>query len=128
MEINAAFMEHVDFHIGRVIKHLDDMGELDNTMVVYLTADNGATAEGTTTGTSSELTMQNGFPPFTMEEQLALLDEFGGLDEWGGPHMNNHFSVAWAWSTSTPFQRTKQMASHFGGTMAATAIRFPESI
>ena len=128
MEINAAFMEHVDFHIGRVIKHLDDMGELDNTMVVYLTADNGATAEGTTTGTSSELTMQNGFPPFTMEEQLALLDEFGGLDEWGGPHMNNHFSVAWAWSTSTPFQWTKQMASHFGGTMAATAIRFPESI
>ena len=97
-------------------------------MVVYLTADNGATAEGTITGTSSELTMQNGFPPFTMEEQLEMLDQFGGLEEWGGPHMNNHFSVAWAWSTSTPFQWTKQMASHFGGTMSSTAIRYPKSI
>ncbi|MDH3323838.1 MAG: hypothetical protein OEM04_12650, partial [Flavobacteriaceae bacterium] len=57
-----------------------------------------------------------------------LLDEFGGHDAWGGPHMNNHFSVAWAWSTSTPFQWTKQMASHFGGTMSSTAIRYPKVI
>lgn len=128
MEINAAFMEHVDLHVGRVIQHLDDLGELDNTMVVYLTADNGATAEGTTTGTCSELLMQNSFPPLTMEKQLAMLDEYGGLDEWGGPHMVNHFSVAWAWSTSTPYQWTKQVASHFGGTMSSTAIRYPKSI
>lgn len=128
MEINAAFMEHVDYHIGRIIKHLDDMGELDNTMVIYLTADNGATAEGTPTGTCSELLMQNGFPPLTMEQQLEMLEEYGGLEEWGGPHMANHFSVAWAWSTSTPFQWTKQMASHFGGTMSSTAIRYPKSI
>ena len=128
MEINAAFMEHVDYHIGRVIKHLDDMGELDNTMVIYLTADNGATAEGTPTGTFSELLMQNGFPPLTMEQQLEMLEEYGGLEEWGGPHLANHFSVAWAWSTSTPFQWTKQMASHFGGTISATAIRYPKSI
>ena len=128
MEINAAFMEHVDYHIGRIIKHLDDMGELDNTLVIYLTADNGATAEGTPTGTCSELLMQNGFPPLTMEQQLELLEQNGGLDAWGGPYMTNHFSVAWAWSTSTPFQWTKQMASHFGGTMSATAIRYPKSI
>ena len=128
MEINAAFMEHVDFHIGRVIDHLEEMGELDNTLVIYLTADNGATAEGTPTGTVSELLMQNGFPPLTMEKQLELLEEYGGLEAWGGPHMNNHYSVAWAWSTSTPFQWTKQMASHFGGTVSATAIRYPEKI
>lgn len=128
MEINAAFMEHVDFHIGRVIDHLEKMGELDNTLIIYLTADNGATAEGTLTGTVSELLMQNGFPPLTMEQQLELLERYGGLDEWGGPHLANHFSVAWAWSTSTPFQWVKQMASHFGGTCSATAIRYPKMI
>jgi arylsulfatase A-like enzyme len=128
MEVNAAFLEHVDHHVGRVIEHLEDMGELDNTLVVYLSADNGATAEGTPTGTFSELLMQNGFPPLTMEQQLEKLEEFGGLDAWGGPHMANHFSVAWAYASSTPFQWTKQMASHFGGTMSATAIRYPKAI
>jgi len=128
MEINASFLEHVDFHVGRVIQHLDDMGELDNTLVIYLTADNGATAEGTPTGTCSELLMQNGFPPLTMDQQLEMLEGYGGLAEWGGPHMVNHFSVAWAWATSTPFQWTKQMASHFGGTVSATAIRYPAGI
>jgi len=128
MEINAAFMEHVDFHVGRVIDHLEELGELDNTLVIYLTADNGATAEGTPTGTVSELLMQNGFPPLTMEQQLELLESYGGLDEWGGPHLANHFSVAWAWSTTTPFQWTKQVASHFGGTVSATVIRYPKMI
>jgi arylsulfatase A-like enzyme len=70
------------------------MGDLDNTLVVYLTADNGCTAEGTPTGTFSELLMQNGFPPLTMEQQLEKLEEFGGLEAWGGPHMANHYSVA----------------------------------
>ena len=128
MEVNAGFMEHVDYQVGRVIDHLEQLGELDNTLVIYLTADNGATAEGTPTGTVSELLMQNGFPPLTMDQQLALLKQYGGIEEWGGPHMNNHFSVAWAWSTSTPFQWTKQIASHFGGTVSATAIRYPKLI
>jgi hypothetical protein len=128
MEINAAFMEHTDFHVGRVIDHLEELGELDNTLVIYLTADNGATAEGTPTGTISELLFQNGFPPLTMEEQLQMLEEYGGIEEWGGPHLHNHFSVAWAWSTSTPFQWTKQIGSHFGGTIGATAIRYPKMI
>jgi arylsulfatase A-like enzyme len=128
MEVNAAFLEHVDYHIGRVIDHIEEMGELDNTLVIYLTADNGCTAEGTPTGTFSELLMQNGFPPLTMEQQLEKLEEFGGLDAWGGPHMANHYSVAWAYASSTPFQWTKQMASHFGGTMSATAIRYPKAI
>jgi arylsulfatase A-like enzyme len=78
MEVNAAFLEHVDYHIGRVIDHIEEMGELDNTLVIYLTADNGCTAEGTPTGTFSELLMQNGFPPLTMEQQLEKLEEFGG--------------------------------------------------
>jgi arylsulfatase len=128
MEVNAGFLEHVDYHVGRVIDHLEDIGELDNTLVIYLTADNGATAEGTPTGTISELLMHNGFPPLTMDQQLELLEKHGGLEEWGGPHLANHFSVAWAWSTSTPFQWTKQMASHFGGTVSATAIRYPKMI
>ena len=128
MEINAAFMEHVDYHVGRVIDHLEQMGELDNTFVIYLTADNGATAEGTPTGTVSELLMQNGFPPLTMEQQLELLERYGGIKEWGGPNLANHFSVAWAWSTSTPFQWTKQIASHFGGTLSATAVRYPKMV
>jgi hypothetical protein len=128
MEINAAFMEHVDYHVGRVIEHIEDMGELDNTLVIYLTADNGCTAEGTPTGTFSELLMQNGFPPLTMEQQLEKLEEFGGLEAWGGPHLANHYSVAWAYASTTPFQWTKQMASHFGGTISATAIRYPKAI
>jgi hypothetical protein len=128
MEVNAAFLEHVDYHIGRLIEHLKEMGELDNTLVIYMTADNGCTAEGTPTGTFSELLMQNGFPPLTMEKQLEKLEEFGGLDAWGGPNMANHYSVAWAYASSTPFQWTKQMASHFGGTIAATAVRYPKMI
>ncbi len=128
MEVNAAFLEHVDFHIGRVFDHLESIGELDNTLIIYLTADNGATAEGTPTGTVSELLMQNSFPPLSMDEQLELLERHGGLEEWGGPHLANHYSVAWAYASSTPFQWTKQMASHFGGTMSATAIRYPAMI
>jgi len=128
MEVNAAFLEHVDFHIGRVVDHIEKMGELDNTLVIYLTADNGCTAEGTPTGTFSELLMQNGFPPLTMKQQLEKLEEFGGLEAWGGPHLANHYSVAWAYASSTPFQWTKQMASHFGGTISATAIRYPKTI
>ena len=128
MEINAAFMEHVDYQVGRVIDHLEEMGELDSTLVIYMTADNGATAEGTVTGTVSELLMQNGFPPLSMEQQLELLKRYGGIKEWGGPNLANHFSVAWAWSTSTPFQWTKQVASHFGGTASATAVRYPKMI
>jgi arylsulfatase A-like enzyme len=100
MEVNAAFLEHVDYHVGRVIDHIEDMGELDNTLVIYLTADNGCTAEGTPTGTFSELLMQNGFPPLTMEQQLEKLEEFGGLEAWGGPHLANHYSVAWAYASS----------------------------
>jgi len=128
MEVNAAFLEHVDFHVGRVINRIEELGELDKTLVIYLTADNGCTAEGTPTGTVSELLMQNGFPPLTMEQQLELLERYGGIGEWGGPNLANHYSVAWAYASSTPFQWTKQMASHFGGTMAATAIRYPRAI
>jgi len=128
MEVNAAFLEHVDYHVGRVIDHIEELGELDNTLVIYLTADNGCTAEGTPTGTFSELLMQNGFPPLTMDQQLEMLDKYGGLEAWGGPTLANHYSVAWAYASSTPFQWTKQMASHFGGTMSATAIRYPKAI
>jgi arylsulfatase A-like enzyme len=101
MEVNAAFLEHVDFHVGRVVNHIEQLGELDNTLVIYLTADNGCTAEGTPTGTFSELLMQNGFPPLTMEQQLEKLEEFGGwkngaartwptITRWHGPTRPPH--------------------------------------
>ncbi|MBB3699428.1 sulfatase-like hydrolase/transferase [Flammeovirga yaeyamensis] len=128
MEVNAAFLEYTDFHIGRVITHLEEMGELDNTFVMYLTADNGCSAEGTPTGSCSELLTVNGFPEFSMEEQLEMLDKLGGLEEWGGPNLANHYAVGWSYASSTPFQWTKQMASHFGGVMTSTAIRYPKEI
>lgn len=96
--------------------------------IARILTDNGCTAEGTPTGTFSELLMQNGFPPLTMEQQLEKLEKYGGIEEWGGPNLANHYSVAWANASSTPFQWTKQMASHFGGTMSATAIRYPKMI
>ena len=85
MEVYAAFLEHTDYHIGRIFDHLEAMGELDNTMVVYITTDNGASAEGTPSGTFSEMLFQNALPAMSMEDELEKLEEYGGLDEWGGP-------------------------------------------
>ena len=72
--------------------------------------------------------MQNGFPPLTYQDQLAAMEQYGGMEALGGPHMNNHYSSAWAWAGSTPFPWVKQVASHFGGIMSATAIRYPQLI
>ncbi|NME72005.1 arylsulfatase [Flammeovirga aprica] len=128
MEVNAAFLEHTDAQIARVFDHLEEMGELDNTLVIFFTADNGTTGEGTPTGNIQELFFQNGYEPLTMDEQLDWLDRMGGLEEWGNEDMSNHFATGWAYALSTPYQWTKQVGSHFGGTMAAMAIRYPKGI
>ena len=126
MEVYAAYLEHTDYHVDRIIDHLEAMGELDNTLVIYLLADNGMSGEGTPTGTFSEFVFQNALPEQSMEQELEKLEAYGGLEEWGGPQMANHYSTSWAYASSTPFQWVKQMTGHFGGTMSATAIRYPK--
>ena len=114
MEVFAGFVEHTDAQAGRLIDELDHLGIRDNTIVFYIFGDNGASAEGQN-GTISELLAQNGIPN-TVEQQIAALDKLGGLDVLGGPKTDNMYHAGWAWAGNTPFQYTKLIASHFGGT------------
>jgi hypothetical protein len=110
-----------------VIDAVQEMGELDNTLVIYIFGDNGASMEGTLTGSFNELTMQNGIP-LTPEQQLALIEHYGGLDVWGTELVAPHYAAAWAWAGNCPFQWGKQVASHLGGTRQGMAIRYPALI
>ncbi|NET80068.1 arylsulfatase [Okeania hirsuta] len=121
MEVYAAFTEQTDEEIGRVIDAIEEIGELDNTMIIYIAGDNGASAEGDIEGLVNELTFFNKLDePF--EDKLAAMDTLGGEMHY------NHFPAAWAWAMDTPFQWTKQIASHFGGTRNAMAISWPARI
>ena len=104
-----------------------EMGELDNTLVFYIFGDNGASMEGTITGSFNELTMQNGIA-LTPEQQLSLIDRYGGLDAWGTDAFAPHYASAWAWAGNAPFQWGKQVASHLGGTRNGMVISWPERI
>ena len=115
MEVFAGFSENADYNVGRVIDAIDELGELDNTLVIWIWGDNGASMEGTITGSFNELTMQNGIP-LTDEMQLQLSERYGGLDAWGAEIMAPHYGAAWAWAGNTPFQWGKQVGSHLGGT------------
>ena len=126
MEMFAGFLEHVDVQAGRVIDELDRLGVRDDTIVLYICGDNGASAEGQR-GTVSELLAQNNIPN-TMEQQLAALNELGGLDALGGPKADNMYHAGWAWAGNTPFHHTKLVASHFGGTRNPLAISWPARI
>ncbi len=126
MEIYAGFVEHVDVQAGRVIDELDRLGIRDNTIVIYIFGDNGASAEGQN-GTISELLAQNGIPN-TVEQQLAALETIGGLDALGGPKTDSMYHAGWAWAGNTPFQYTKLIASHFGGTRNPMVISWPKGI
>ena len=114
MEVFAGFVEHVDVQAGRVVDELDRLGIRDNTIVIYIFGDNGSSAEGQN-GRISELLAQNGIPN-TVEQQIDALDKIGGLDALGGPKTDNMYHAGWAWAGNTPFQYTKLIASHFGGT------------
>jgi arylsulfatase len=127
MEVYAGFQENCDHEIGRLIKAIDEMGVGDNTLVLYIWGDNGASMEGTETGSFNELTMQNGIR-LTAEQQLKLIEKYGGIDAWGGPEMQPHYACAWAWAGNTPFQWGKQVASHFGGTRDPLVVRWPKRI
>lgn len=126
MEVYAGFTEHVDVQIGRIVDEIDQLGYGDNTLVLYIWGDNGASAEGQD-GTISELLAQNGIPS-TTEEQIEALDSLGGLDALGSPKTDNMYHAGWAWAGSTPYQATKLIASHFGGTRNPLAIRWPAKI
>ena len=115
MEVFAGFVEHVDAQAGkRRSTNSTRLGIRDNTIVIYIWGDNGSSAEGQN-GTISELLAQNQIPN-TVEQQLDALDKLGGLDALGGPKVDNMYHAGWAWAGDTPFQYTKLIASHFGGT------------
>jgi arylsulfatase len=118
MEVYAAFLAHTDAQIGRLLDALEDLGQADNTLVVYLMGDNGASGEGTLHGAWSCPSYQNGEP----EDPEWLLAH---IDDFGSPRCENHFNVAWAWALDAPFQWMKQVASHFGGTRNGLAVSWP---
>jgi arylsulfatase A-like enzyme len=126
MEVFAGFTEHVDAQVGRLVDEIDQLGYGENTLILYIWGDNGASAEGQN-GTISELLAQNGIPS-TTEEQIKALDSLGGLDVLGSPKTDNMYHAGWAWAGSTPYQATKLIASHFGGTRNPLAIRWPAKI
>jgi arylsulfatase len=123
MEVYAGFLEHVDYHVGRLIDTLDDLGILDDTIIYYMIGDNGASAEGTLNGAFNELANFNGMA--ALETQEFMLSK---MEEFGSPSSYNHYAVGWAWAMDTPFQWTKQVASHWGGTRNGTIVHWPDGI
>ena len=113
MEVYAGFSENADHNVGRLIDAIDELGELDDTLVIWIWGDNGASMEGTITGSFNEMTMQNGIP-LTDEMQLQLSERFGGMEKWGAQIVDPHYSAAWAWAGNTPFKWGKQVGSHLG--------------
>jgi arylsulfatase A-like enzyme len=123
MEIYAGFLEFTDHHVGRLLDALEDLGILDNTLVYYIIGDNGASAEGTLNGTFNEMINFNGAAALeTPEFMLERLEQFGGPDSY------NHYAVGWAHAMCAPYQWTKQVASHWGGTRNGTIVHWPNGI
>jgi arylsulfatase A-like enzyme/uncharacterized membrane protein len=127
MEVFAGFSENADWNVGRLIDAVDEMGELDNTLIIYIWGDNGASMEGTLTGSFNETTFFNGLV-LDAEDQLRLIEKFGGLEGLGGFHSAPHFAAAWAHAQNTPFQWGKQMASHLGGDRDPMVVAWPNRI
>jgi len=121
MEVFAAFASHTDHEVGRLVSAIEDMGEMDNTLFIYLFGDNGASAEGGLTGTFNEMVVLNALPD-SVEDQLKRLDEMGGPTAYG------HFHAGWAHACNAPFQWTKQVASHYGGTRNPLVVHWPNGI
>ncbi|MFZ0014366.1 MAG: arylsulfatase [Acidimicrobiia bacterium] len=123
MEVYAGFLEHTDHHIGRVIDAVEDLGILDNTLIYYIIGDNGASAEGTIRGAFNEMSNFNGMAEIETDEFLL-----SKMDEFGSPSSYNHYSIGWAHALNTPYQWTKQVASHWGGTRNGTIVHWPAGI
>jgi len=121
-DVYAAYLAYTDHEIGRVIQAVEDMGKLDNTIIIYISGDNGSSAEGTMLGTPNEVASFNGVD-VPVEVQLAKY-----YADWGSDKTYNHMAVAWTWAFDTPYKWTKQIASHFGGTRQGMAISWPGHI
>jgi arylsulfatase A-like enzyme len=123
MEVYAGFLEHTDHHVGRVIDTLEHLGILEDTLVYYIIGDNGASAEGTVNGAFNEMANFNGEAALETPEFMASV-----IDKFGTPEAYNHYAVGWAWAMDTPYQWTKQVASHWGGTRNGTIVHWPNGI
>jgi arylsulfatase len=120
-EVFAAYIEMTDYEVGRVVKAIEETGQLDNTMLIFVYGDNGTSAEGGANGMFSEMTYFNGV-------QETVPDMLKHIDKWGGPETYPHMAAGWAVALDTPFQWTKQMASDHGGTKVGMAISWPKGI
>jgi arylsulfatase len=123
MEVYAGFLEHTDHHLGRLIDAIDDLGALENTLIFYVIGDNGASAEGQIQGTFNEILALNGVPELETTEFMVER-----IDLFGTPQAFNHYAVGWAHAMCTPYQWTKQIASHWGGTRNGTIVHWPGGI
>src|SRR5213083_2580329 len=121
METFAGFAEHTDHEVGRLVQALEDMGVMDNTLLIYIVGDNGASAEGGPEGTYNEMMALNG-----IISNAAI--NMPHLDAWGDPSTFPHYAIGWAWAGDTPFQWTKQIASHYGGTTNGVVIHWPAQV
>jgi arylsulfatase len=121
-EVFAGYAAYTDYEIGRVIQAVEDMGKLDNTLIIYICGDNGTSAEGTLEGTPNTLTAYNGILT------LPVIEDLKYYETWGSDKTYPHMSVAWSWAFDSPFKYTKQVASHFGGTRQGMAISWPGHI
>ena len=120
-DVYAAYLAYTDHEIGRVIQAVEDMGKLDNTLIIYISGDNGASAEGSPNGTPSEVLQFNGV-------ELPVVEQMKFYDAWGTDLTYNHMAVPWAWAFDTPYKWTKQVPSFFGGTRQGMAIWWPGHI
>jgi arylsulfatase len=121
METFAGFAEHTDHEVGRLVAQLEKIGQLDNTLFFYIVGDNGSSAEGGPEGTYNEMMALNGI----VGKADQMMEH---VDAWGGPTTFPHFAIGWAWAGNAPFQWTKQVASHFGGTRNGMVMHWPKSI
>jgi arylsulfatase A-like enzyme len=120
-DVFGAYLAYTDHEIGRVIQAVEDLGQLDNTLIIYISGDNGASAEGMLNGTPNEFTTFNGVA-------VPVKDQFLWYEFWGSDKTFPHFAAPWAWAMDTPFKWTKQVASHFGGTAQGVAMSWPGHI
>jgi arylsulfatase len=123
MEVFAGFLEHTDHHVGRLVQALEDLGVLGDTLIYYIIGDNGASAEGTINGTFNEMLTMNGAAALETAEFMA-----SRIADFGTPAAYNHYAVGWAHAMDTPYQWTKQVASHWGGTRNGTIVHWPGGI
>src|SRR5271165_4301651 len=121
-EVFAGYVAYTDHEIGRVIQQVEDMGKLDDTLIIFICGDNGSSAEGTEEGTFNQMTAYNGI--LTLPEALQMLH----YEEWGSEKTYPHMAVQWSWCFDTPFKWTKQVASHFGGTRQGLVVSWPGHI